>query len=389
MAVTVQYTADMAPADDLAMVDRAAGKPGVIAVARVAGVSPSTVSNVFNRPEIVSSDRRERVLRAASELGYGGADPSARNLRSGRTGAIGVVLRERLAYSFEDPAAVRFLQGVSEAADPEQLALVIVPAYPEQGTSHGPAVRHIAVDGLILYSLISEDPLVEAVRQRRVPTVAVDSPTPHDSAAGAGFDFVGIDEVAAGRTAMAHLLELGHRHIAVLGFRLSKTGGHGPANLALQATATASVPRGRLQGAARAAAAAGLSWADIPVEQCEVSDTAHGRAGTHALLDRAPRTTAILAFSDPLALGARHAATERGLRVPEDLSVIGFDDSALATEGLTTIHQPLREKGQEATRRLLAAMTGAPLGPPLLLSTRLVHRRSTAQAPLAAKRTEF
>src|SRR3954462_11170153 len=92
-------------------------KPGVVAVARAAAVSPSTVSNVFNRPHVVSPELRGRVLQAASELGYAGADPAARNLRSGRAGAVGVVLRERLAYSFDDPAAVQFLQGVSDAAD--------------------------------------------------------------------------------------------------------------------------------------------------------------------------------------------------------------------------------------------------------------------------------
>jgi DNA-binding LacI/PurR family transcriptional regulator len=173
---------------------RAPAKPGVVAVARAAGVSASTVSNVFNRPHVVSQALRERVLRAASELGFAAPDPAARTLRSGRTGAIGVVLRERLAYSFDDAAAVRLLQGVSDAADPEQLALVIVPAYPEQGSSHGPAIHRTAVDGLILYSLVADDPLVEAVRHRRLPTVVVDSPAPSDSPATEGFDFVGIDE---------------------------------------------------------------------------------------------------------------------------------------------------------------------------------------------------
>jgi len=128
------------------------GKPGVIAVARAAGVSPSTVSNVYNQPHVVSPELRERVRRAATQLGYGGGDPLARSLRSGRASAIGVVIRERLAYSFDDPATVRLLQGVSDAADPHQLALVIVPAYPEKGTTDGPAVRHAAVDGLILSS---------------------------------------------------------------------------------------------------------------------------------------------------------------------------------------------------------------------------------------------
>src|SRR5258705_12942474 len=96
----------------------ASGKPGVVTVARAAGVSASTVSNVFNQPHVVSPELRERVLRAASELGYGGPDPAARNLRSGRAGALGLVIRERLAHPFEDAATVRVRQGASDAAHP-------------------------------------------------------------------------------------------------------------------------------------------------------------------------------------------------------------------------------------------------------------------------------
>src|SRR5215207_4327650 len=107
-------------------------RPGVVAVARAVGVSPSTVSNAFNRPEQLSPALRERVLRTAAELGYGGPDPIARSLRSGRAGAIGVVFPERLPYAFDDPTALRFLQGLSDAADDEQLAVVLVPGAPDR-----------------------------------------------------------------------------------------------------------------------------------------------------------------------------------------------------------------------------------------------------------------
>ena len=116
--------------------------------------------------------------------------------------------------------------------------------------------------------------------------------------------------------------------------------------------------RGRLEGARRAAEAAGLDWPAVAVEQCQISDVESGRAGAHALLDRAPGTTALFALSDPLALGARIAARERGLSVPGDLSIVGFDDSAPEAEGLTTIHQPLREKGRAGTELLLRMLAG-------------------------------
>jgi len=352
-------------------------RPGVVAVARAAAVAPSTVSNVYNRPDSVSAELRERVLRAAAELGYGGADPAARSLRTGRTSALGVVLRERLAYSFDDPAAVRFLQGVSDAADPQQLALVIVPAHPEQGGASSPALHRAGVDGLLLYSLTHEDPLVAAALGRGLPTVVVDSPAPADLP-GRRFDFVGIDEQRAAGAAVRHLLDLGHRDLAVLSLRLSATDPAGRADLETQARATASVARGRLAGTSAATASAGIAWGDVPVEQCQDSSVEHGRRGAHALLDRAPHSTALFAFSDPLALGARMAARERGLAVPEDLSVVGFDDSAGEAEGLTTVRQPLREKGRLATERLLAVLAGSRPEPAPLLPTELVVRGTTA-----------
>ena len=354
-------------------------RPGVVAVARAAGVSPSTVSNVYNRPHVVTPQLRERVRRAASELGYAGADPAARSLRSGRTGALGVVLRERLAYSFDDPAAVCFLQGVSDAADPQQLALVIVPAYPERAGAFGPAIGRAAVDGLLLYSLVADDPLVEASLARHLPTVVIDSPAPGEEPVTERCGFVGIDERAAAGAAVAHLIELGHRRLGVLSLRLSAGAHAGPADAASQAAATASVPRGRLEGARRAAEAADIGWSTVAVEQCPISDVESGRAGAHALLDRAPDTTAIFALSDPLALGAKRAAAERGLSVPGDVSIAGFDDSAPEAEGLTTIHQPLREKGRVGTELLLRMLAGdAEDGARTVLPTRLVVRGSTA-----------
>lgn len=353
-------------------------RPGVAEVAQAAGVAPSTVSNVYNRPHVVSPALHARVLAAAAELGYDGADPSGRNLRRGRTNAIGVVMRERLAYTFEDPAAVQLMQGFSDAADPQQLALVLVPAYPETGSSTGPAVRHVAVDALIVYSLVGDDPLLDAVRRRNLPTVVIDSPTLDDAAATGSFDFVGINEHQPAQTAMAHLLTLGHRRVGVLSTRLAARDHPGLSSLSRQSAATASVARGRLQGAAAAVCAAGLDWADVPVVQCQISSIDDGRLGAHILLDAAPNTTAVFAFSDPLALGARLAAHQRGLTVPGDLSIVGFDDSAPTSQGLTTIHQPLRDKGRIATERLLDALSGDRPTQPLLLPTRLVVRQSTS-----------
>ena len=368
--------------------DGAPRRPGVVAVARAVGVSPSTVSNAFNRPERVSPALRERVLRTAAELGYGGPDPVARSLRSGRAGAIGVVFRRGLVDAFDEPATVQLLKGLSDVTDPQQLALVLVPGLPQEHPSIGPAVRNAAVDGLIVYSMSADDPLFEAARERQLPTVIVDSPAVADlpaighRPAGAGPDFVGIDDRAAAETATRHLLDLGHRSLAVLSFGLTAHSHPGPADVHRQGQAIASVPKARLEGARRAVTAAGLDWAGVPVEEVPITSVEGCLAGAHALLDRAPGATALFAFSDPLALAARVAARERGLSVPADLSIIGFDDTAPASDGLTTIHQPLRDKGRIAGERLLRALSREPpAAAGELLPTRLVVRDSTAPPP--------
>lgn len=355
-------------------------KPGVVAVARAAGVSASTVSNAFNRPERLTPALRERVLRAAAELGYGGPDPVARSLRSGRAGALGIVFRKSLGEAFDDPATAQLLRGVSHATDPQQLAIVLVPGLPDEAPSVAPAVRNAAVDGLIVYSLPGDDPLVTATLSRRVPTVIVDSPAADDlpATAGTAIDFVGIDDRTAAGTAVRHLLELGHRHLAILSLALSAYAHPGPAGAELRAQATASVPKARLRGCEQAVVAGGLDWTEVAVEQSPINNVASGRARAHALLDRVPEVTALFAFSDPLALGAALAARERGLSVPGDLSIVGFDDTAPESEGLTSVHQPLLDKGRVAADRLLRTLTAeSPPSPSEPLPTRLVVRGST------------
>ena len=358
-------------ADRRAHDGRGARRPGVVAVARAAGVSPSTVSNAFNRPERLTPKLRERVLRTAAELGYGGPDPAARTLRQGRAGAIGVILGRLLADSFDDAATAEFLKGVSDATDPQQLALVLVPGMPDESTSDGPAVRNAAVDGLIVFSLPGDDPLIDAVRRRNLPTIFVDSPA-------IGGDFIGIDDAAGAEAAVSHLLDLGHRRLAILSFGLCDDARPGPIDISEHAHATATVTKARLEGSARAIAAAGIDPTSVPAEQLPIVTADLARAATHALLDRAPGTTALFAFSDRLALAARQAARERGLSVPGDLSIVGFDDIAPAGEGLTTVHQPLRDKGRIAAERLLRAMSDQPTpARSELLPTRLVVRDST------------
>ena len=204
-----------------------------------------------------------------------------------------------------------------------------------------------------MHGVVDDDPLVTATVERRLPTVAVDAPMID------GVDFIGIDDGAAAETAVRHLIDLGHRE---LGSSASRAG---RARQRRAAAVRRMRARGRRRGRARISRSAPRSAIEA------------GRAAAHELLDRAP-CTALFAFSDPLALGAKLAAKERGLSVPADLSIVGFDGTAPASEGLTSVHQPQRRKGRLAADRLVAAL-GADPPPPRreLLPTRLVEGTTT------------
>jgi DNA-binding LacI/PurR family transcriptional regulator len=343
-------------------------------VASELGVSPATVSNAYNRPDQLSPVLRERVFEAARRLGYPGPDPMARGLRRRRAGAVGVLYEDRLSYAFADPAAVLFLQGVSVATEEAGLGLLLLSGAP--GEERNPeAISGAVVDGFVVYSMSDKDPLVDAALERRLPVVLVDQPSIGK------LPFVGIDDEGAARAAAEHLVDLGHRRFGVVSFALAPEPSGGLAGANRQEAATYSLTRSRLRGYAMAIEAAGLSWVDVPVYEHFGNVPEEGRKAAESLLAQEPRPTAILALSDQLALGALDVARRLDLSVPEDVSVVGFDDvpdAARATPPLTTVHQPHVEKGLLAGRLLIAQLRDEELPSPELLPTRLVVRGSTA-----------
>ncbi len=347
-------------------------------VAEELGVSAMTVSNAYNHPERLSAALRERIFETARRLGYPGPDPLGRGLRRGRAGALGVIYDNLLSYAFEDQAAVSFLRGVSAAAEEEGLGLTLVPGSPK-GERDALAIGRTLVDGFVIYSVADGDPVVEAALERGSPAVTVDQPRVE------GVPFVGIDDEAAARSAAEHLVELGHRRYAVVAFGLSPDWRAGIADEERQRSASYRVSRSRLEGfAAALACRGGVSWSEVPVYECPSSSKALGRDAGEVVLSRAPRPTAVLATSDELALGVIEAARERGLSVPGDLSVVGFDDvpeAAIATPPLTTVRQDHAEKGLSAGRLLVAQLRGEEASSPCLLPAQLVVRGSTARAP--------
>ncbi len=336
-------------------------------LAEEVGVSPMTVSNAFNRPDQLSPALRERILQRAQELGYPGPDPLASGLRRGRAGTVGVVSDTPLSYVFDDPAASAVLAGVCAVAEEEGLGVLLVPP------GGAEPLARAAIDGVVVYSVAQGDPLLALAVARRMPAVVIDQP------AGTGLPAVGIADEDAARAVAGHLTELGHRRIAVVSFGLAPDGRTGPADLLRRRTALYAVTRARLAGYGAALEAAGVPWGDVPVLECAGSVRAAGRSAAERLLAADPRPTAVLATSDALALGVLDAAADAGLRVPEDLSVAGFDDVPAAAEAeLTTVHQDHRAKGRRAGELLLAALRDEPARAAPPLEHRLVVRGSTA-----------
>ncbi|HEX6754355.1 MAG TPA: LacI family DNA-binding transcriptional regulator, partial [Mycobacteriales bacterium] len=280
------------------------------------GISRTTVSNAYNRPDQLSPELRERVLEAARRMGYPGPDPMARSLRTRRTGAIGLIFTEALSFAFRDPAAVGFLEGLALACEERGAGLLLVPALP--GCADPQVVNRAAVDGFVVYSMPDDDPYVAAVLHRQVPAVIVDEPVGID-----GVDWVGLDDRGAAEAVGRHLAALGHRDVAAISSRLDLDRNDGPADPERRRKSRYAVDRARLAGLTGALSA---DPDELPVEERFDNSAVAGRSAATALLDRHPGLTAIACTTDVYALATIEVARSRGLRVPEDLSVTGFDD---------------------------------------------------------------
>lgn len=356
-------------------------RPATLAsLAAELGVSRTTVSNAYNRPDQLSPELRKRVLDTARRLGYPGPDPVARSLRTRKAGAVGLLLTENLSYAFRDPGAVGFMEGLALACEDAGQGLLLIPANPER--EDVASVHRAGVDGFVVYSVPDDDPHLAAVLERPVPVVISDQP--HLG----GVDWVGPDDVQAMRGMAEHLLKIGHRRIGVCCMRLARSRNDGPASVHRQSHASFHVQKARLTSLAEAFGSAGVDWAGVPVVERFDHTTASGASAARQLLELDPDITAIVCTSDILALGALNEARSRGLRVPEDLTITGFDGIAEAERaGLTTVSQPVLEKGRVAGKLLLH--TGEPGCPrQVRLETQLVTG-STAGQPRSAEERWF
>ncbi len=304
-------------------------------VAQRAGVSVATTSRALNGRQVVNPDTRDRVLTIMEELGFT-PSPAARRLSLGRTMTVGVVV------SFlTRPQAVERLRGVDSVLADSEFDLVIYNVETVQKRDHylETLVDAHRTDGLLVVSLPPPSITVAALEAAPVPVVFIDVHVPTVSA----MPRVVGDDVAGGAVAARHLLDLGHSKIGFIG---------DPEENPFGFTSSQS----RQEGATRELAEAG-----IELRNEWIGHVAHGlqtaRDLVRQILDGPDRPTAILAASDTQALGVIAAAHEVGLNVPDDLSVIGYDDIDVADfVGLTTIRQQLFESGRRGAEILLAEM---------------------------------
>jgi DNA-binding LacI/PurR family transcriptional regulator len=351
-------------------------------VAAELGVSAKTVSNAYVHPDQLSAELRQRIIDTAARLGYAGPDPVAAGLRRGRVGAIGVAYDNRLSYAFDDPNTSALLAGISSVAEAAGAGLLLLPGSSDHQRRTA-AVTGAVIDGLIASSVSDDDPLLHLVIIRRLAVVVIDQPGSGRLAqlGAATAPWVGIDDQAAADAAAEHLLQLGHRRLGVVSFGLSRGRSAGFADQDTQAAGTYAMTRRRLSGYRAAAERHGIDWRAVPVWAGTDSTADQGDAGAAAVLARTPRPTALLCLSDRLAEGAFRAAARLGLRIPDDLSIVAFDDARplAATLNLTTVRQPSREKGEYAARALLDQLAGHPVSQRQLLPTELIIRGSSAQ----------
>jgi LacI family transcriptional regulator len=333
-------------------------------VAQLAGVSTTTVSFVLNDRvgASISPATRQRVLDAAAQLGYQ-PHASARGLAGGRTHTIGLVVRQSPEQVAEDALLAETLRGLSAAARAARYRVLVEPLGVRDGT-YGELIRSRGTDGLVVSGPRVDDAELGALARDGAPVVI------QGSLPGVDIPSVDVDNVASARLATEHLLERGHRVMGCI----------------TNAPFTYTSARERREGFRLAMQRAGLAADDRLVVEANF-DAASGRRAMARLLEHR-ELTAVFIASDVVAFGAMAAIREAGLRVPDDIAVVGFDDIPLAAyfdPPLTTVHLPAHDLGRAAGMALLDRINGRAVAARTVLPTALVVRSSTAPPPTAGR----
>jgi len=324
-------------------------------IAKHVGVSAGTVSRALSRPDKVLPETRQRIEQAAAKLGYV-PNTVARTLKTQRSGKILVTVPD-----IANPFFAQILQGAEDAAQAAGYAVLLgdTQHQAEREEHYAQMLRRNEADGLIVLGH-RLPPTARAIVQQQGKTAPVVNGCEFEPTMG--IPSVHIDNTAAARVAMEHLYGLGHERIAVVG---------GPPDNPLH--------QQRMEGV-RAAARARGRLGQLIIVPGDFS-LASGHAAALALLAGSPTPTAIFCFSDQMALGALAACRDRDLRVPDEVSIVGFDDlasSRFLTPPLTTVMQPMQEIGARAVKLLLAIIEGVEVPLQQTLDFSLMVRGSTA-----------
>ncbi|WP_067600820.1 LacI family DNA-binding transcriptional regulator [Nocardiopsis listeri] len=334
-------------------------RPTLEMVAQRAGVGRGTVSRVINGSSQVSPRTREAVHDAISELGYS-PNHAARTLVTRRTDTVALVVSESRDRLFEDPFFADIIRGVSSVLHERDLQLMLTTARGDAEHKRvGEYLSGSHVDGAMLVSLHRDDPLTSRLADSGVPVVH--GGRPYSEVVPARF-FVDIDNVEGGRVATRRLLETGHERVGTI---------TGPQDM--------NAGISRLRGFREAMAESGREVDPNLVAQGDFS-VEGGAVAMAGMLDQGGNPDALFVASDMMAIGAIRTLRERGLSVPEDVALVGFDDSLMAqhsTPALTTVHQPTVQMGQEMARLLVdVAIPRAADSERVTLETHLVVRES-------------
>lgn len=322
-------------------------------------MSRATASRVFTLSPRVSPKAKRAVERAAQKLSYV-PNRAARTLVTGRTDSIGLVIPEPTAMLFGDPFFPRLVRGISEVLSRKQLQLVLLA--PQSAADETRLEGYLSaghVDGVLMVSFHGADPLPERLHQRGMPVVLGGRPSGNGNG---NVTYVDVDNIGGARLAVEHLVATGRKRIATVS---------GPLDMGAGVD--------RLQGYREAIKQASLGI-DESYEAVGDFGQQSGAVAMQALLDRHPDLDAVFCASDVMASGALGVLREHRRRVPQDVAVVGFDDSTIATStvpALSSVRQPIEEMGREMARLLLDS--GGSGAKRVILATELVVRASSGQ----------
>jgi DNA-binding LacI/PurR family transcriptional regulator len=310
------------------------------------GVSTATISNAFNRPDQLSVELRSRILKECEKLGYFGPNPAARSLRTGSTGVVGVMLAENMAYNFKDSCAIEFLEGVASVLDEQKKNLLLMPGRKE---FYAQSSLEAIPDRYIIYGPPRDFELVKRIEAQRKPIVTVDFSIPNHLA-------LNIDNHRGAKECAKKLFTHVKEDIAIIGLRLTVTDKFLRLDNHAVNSYDLSVSRQRLDGYLEAAAEAGITISNDHIWSTPHSTWNEGVKAARNALMSTPVPKGLLCQSDQLALAALSVARELGIRVPEDLKIIGFDgipETVRSHPTLSTVQQPSFEKGQLSAMMVL------------------------------------